>query len=277
MSSVRQTRFRAPAGSGRPRSPKGGPANYGHGLRAAGDRRLDVPTAKTELSDAPSGGYVGMMGRGPLIWAAVAVLALTPWACGGNESAGTGVGGPSQLCAPGSTQLCNGPGACEGAQACDADGMGYGPCDCGAGAGGSGPGGSGGTGVAGGGGATGGHGGGSGGVGGGTGGVGGVGGVAELIECVMFSASDIDQYCSPPQYAFQCNVNPYACSLSANQYPSAGNTWCCDQVCAPQPDYDQWCPPSEPNALGCYMSPGDPSPIPGCTQLLDYYNAICCP
>ncbi|MEO8181996.1 MAG: hypothetical protein ABI895_24445 [Deltaproteobacteria bacterium] len=38
---------------------------------------------------------------------------------------------PDQLCIPGVTQLCLGPAACRGAQACLADGRGYGPCDCG--------------------------------------------------------------------------------------------------------------------------------------------------
>lgn len=38
---------------------------------------------------------------------------------------------PDRLCIPGATQECLGPGACRGAQACLADGNGYGPCDCG--------------------------------------------------------------------------------------------------------------------------------------------------
>jgi hypothetical protein len=38
---------------------------------------------------------------------------------------------PDQLCVPGITQLCLGAAACRGAQACLADGRGYGPCDCG--------------------------------------------------------------------------------------------------------------------------------------------------
>jgi hypothetical protein len=38
---------------------------------------------------------------------------------------------PDQLCVPGVTQLCLGPAACRGAQACLADGRGYGVCDCG--------------------------------------------------------------------------------------------------------------------------------------------------
>jgi hypothetical protein len=42
--------------------------------------------------------------------------------------------GPNQLCIPGVTVECLGPGACRGAQACLPDGRGYGPCDCGEGA-----------------------------------------------------------------------------------------------------------------------------------------------
>lgn len=38
--------------------------------------------------------------------------------------------GGLQACIPGSTQLCNGPGACVGAQSCLNDGSGYEPCDC---------------------------------------------------------------------------------------------------------------------------------------------------
>jgi hypothetical protein len=38
---------------------------------------------------------------------------------------------PDQLCVPGVTQLCLGPAACRGAQACLADGRGWGACDCG--------------------------------------------------------------------------------------------------------------------------------------------------
>lgn len=39
--------------------------------------------------------------------------------------------GPGQVCVPGVTQLCLGPAACRGAQACLADGKGFGACDCG--------------------------------------------------------------------------------------------------------------------------------------------------
>jgi hypothetical protein len=40
-------------------------------------------------------------------------------------------GGVAILCTPGATQLCNGPGACAGAQVCLADGSGWSACDCG--------------------------------------------------------------------------------------------------------------------------------------------------
>jgi hypothetical protein len=38
--------------------------------------------------------------------------------------------GQAQVCVPGSTQLCNGPGACFGAQTCRIDGLGYDACIC---------------------------------------------------------------------------------------------------------------------------------------------------
>jgi len=38
---------------------------------------------------------------------------------------------PAQICRPGETQRCVGPGACAGGQACLADGSGFGACDCG--------------------------------------------------------------------------------------------------------------------------------------------------
>ncbi len=36
-----------------------------------------------------------------------------------------------QVCVPGATQTCVGPGACAGGQVCLEDGSGFGPCDCG--------------------------------------------------------------------------------------------------------------------------------------------------
>jgi len=37
----------------------------------------------------------------------------------------------SAACVPGATQVCVGPGACQGGQVCAVDGSGFGPCDCG--------------------------------------------------------------------------------------------------------------------------------------------------
>lgn len=38
---------------------------------------------------------------------------------------------PAALCVPGSTQACVGPAGCTGGQACNPDGSGYEPCNCG--------------------------------------------------------------------------------------------------------------------------------------------------
>lgn len=38
---------------------------------------------------------------------------------------------PVRVCIPGTTQTCVGSGACSGGQVCTADGLGFGPCDCG--------------------------------------------------------------------------------------------------------------------------------------------------
>ena len=37
----------------------------------------------------------------------------------------------ARSCTPGATQACVGPAACQGGQQCLADGMAFGPCDCG--------------------------------------------------------------------------------------------------------------------------------------------------
>ena len=42
--------------------------------------------------------------------------------------------GPPRACIPGSPPAGVGPGGCKGGQSCLADGTGFGPCDCGAGA-----------------------------------------------------------------------------------------------------------------------------------------------
>jgi hypothetical protein len=52
-------------------------------------------------------------------------------ASGGSAQGGSG-GTGTQVCVPGSTVECVGPGACRGGQACNAQGTGYGVCDCGA-------------------------------------------------------------------------------------------------------------------------------------------------
>ena len=48
-----------------------------------------------------------------------------------TATAGERAPAPDQLCVPGVTQVCLGPAACRGAQACLADGRGWGACDCG--------------------------------------------------------------------------------------------------------------------------------------------------
>lgn len=55
----------------------------------------------------------------------------------GGSAAPAGSSAPAaaaaaQRCFPGTTQACLGPGACQGAQTCNADGAMFGPCDCGA-------------------------------------------------------------------------------------------------------------------------------------------------
>jgi hypothetical protein len=53
---------------------------------------------------------------------------------GGAGAGGAGggqAGTTSTVCVPGATQVCLGPGACQGAQTCRDDGSGYEPCNCG--------------------------------------------------------------------------------------------------------------------------------------------------
>jgi hypothetical protein len=52
-------------------------------------------------------------------------------AMSGDAGAPDGAATSSRACTPGATQQCFGPGACQGAQACRADGAGFLPCDCG--------------------------------------------------------------------------------------------------------------------------------------------------
>ena len=59
------------------------------------------------------------------------MLALSS-GCGESKSSS------SNVCVPGATQACTGPGSCKGGQQCDADGKVWGPCDCGTDTGGAG-------------------------------------------------------------------------------------------------------------------------------------------
>jgi hypothetical protein len=61
------------------------------------------------------------LGRGARL---LAWLALACGACG--DSGGSG----DTSCVPGETQVCSGPGACDGAQFCSSDGQGWSACDC---------------------------------------------------------------------------------------------------------------------------------------------------
>jgi hypothetical protein len=65
--------------------------------------------------------------RGAALGAAWMLAACT-WGCG------DATGAAARPCAPGETRVCAGAAACPGAQACAADGQGFGACDCGPGA-----------------------------------------------------------------------------------------------------------------------------------------------
>jgi hypothetical protein len=63
------------------------------------------------------------------------LILLSTAACGGDPD--TVPPEPTISCVPNVTQICWGANGCEGAQACNAEGNGFDPCDCGtAGAGG---------------------------------------------------------------------------------------------------------------------------------------------
>jgi hypothetical protein len=49
---------------------------------------------------------------------------------GGSGTGGSGTGGGAMICQPGLSQLCVGPGACQGGQSCLASGLAWGPCEC---------------------------------------------------------------------------------------------------------------------------------------------------
>lgn len=83
-----------------------------------------------------------------LAWAGLLLLAPLSAGCGGNSE---GLFTEDAPCEPGATQSCSGPEACSGVQLCEADGSGYGDCDCETEGGGSGGGGTSGGGTSGGG------------------------------------------------------------------------------------------------------------------------------
>jgi hypothetical protein len=96
-------------------------------------------------STGPSEGYVGWraelvivcgrllpavrLERGEPTSAEAIVSAPPPGVSAASASAAEPVS--PRVCVPGVTQACLGPGACSGAQACLADGSGFGVCDCG--------------------------------------------------------------------------------------------------------------------------------------------------
>ena len=99
-----------------------------------GDHGYDVVQAKEERRRA---GPIEMQGEHVVSDAVVRCRrpdALLSDPTGPAASAGPGAPAPSAAarCFPGSTQRCVGPGACEGAQTCRADGLSFGACDCGA-------------------------------------------------------------------------------------------------------------------------------------------------
>ena len=115
-----------------------------------------------------------------LVCSVLFALLCIPVACGDDEPSG-------DVCEPGSTQTCVGPGACEGGQVCKDDGSGYGECDCGVGSGGNDGGND------------------SGGAGGGDGGAGmgggGSGGAPPCVTCsaVLSNTADESQLCPTSQ------------------------------------------------------------------------------
>jgi hypothetical protein len=86
-----------------------------HGVRGAGpsqvEYRISELTVTCGLHDDHASTPAGA--GAPLVRSADAANPVTP------------------ACVPGATQACVGPGGCRGGQACAADGLIFGPCDCG--------------------------------------------------------------------------------------------------------------------------------------------------
>lgn len=78
----------------------------------------------------PTGGYATTVLSNSTQAVAAGGTTSGPWVTGGITSVAT-------VCTPGVTQECLGAGRCAGAQACASDGLTWGPCDCGSGAGGA--------------------------------------------------------------------------------------------------------------------------------------------
>ncbi len=100
-------------------------------------RSSGVSTEPPRVSSAPGPRSTGSRSQRP-DWSGELVIACGSAAPAPARDAATAPPAPpapalapDQLCIPGTTQLCLGPAACRGAQACLADGRGYGVCDCG--------------------------------------------------------------------------------------------------------------------------------------------------
>ena len=65
--------------------------------------------------------------------AAPNTAASNPGTAPSGANTPNGANTAQRTCVPGVTQACVGPGACNGGQACLADGSGFAPCDCGTG------------------------------------------------------------------------------------------------------------------------------------------------
>ena len=107
-------------------------------------REIHVPSALSALRGRSRSAVAPNAHRtfAPLL---AAILGLA--ACSSEESGG---GGSEKVCVPGKTEACFGAGQCAGVQACNANGTGFGECQCAVGgSGGGGGGGAGGGGTAG--------------------------------------------------------------------------------------------------------------------------------
>jgi hypothetical protein len=98
-------------------------------VTSAHDRRtpIDVALAGTQREIRSSDAVVRCELTKPLFGEGPAPASPAPTASPSPAARAT-----AQHCVPGTTQVCVGPAACSGGQACLADGSGFGPCNCGA-------------------------------------------------------------------------------------------------------------------------------------------------